>query len=228
MDDIFEFWDIAKSGILAPANKGPFPHPLDRDVLDRAPHRFRTECLPNTFMGPLRNAKVVLLFLSPGFSESDVDHAQTKEGRDYHSRQWTGKAALPTEDEHASANRWLARALKQFDVKVEDVANQLAILNIGAYHSAKFHDRHMLAALPSSRVTLGWAQSVLFPEAIKGRKTVICLRSPKFWGLTAGKRYGEALFAPRCTARGDMCRKDQRDKRMRNSAVKSVRSRLTA
>jgi len=42
------------------------------------------------------------------------------------------------------------------------------VLNIGAYHSTAFADYQLLAALPSCRVSLDWAQGVLFPQAVKG------------------------------------------------------------
>jgi hypothetical protein len=65
----------------------------------------------------------------------------------------------------------------------------------------------LLAALPSSRVAIDWAQNVLFPDAIKGKRVVICLRSAKYWGLdpgTKGRKYGEALFAPLTVRAGHM------------------------
>ena len=61
----------------------------------------------------------------------------------------------------------------------------------------------MLAALPSSRVCLNWAQSVLFPQAEQGERAVVCLRKAEYWGLKRGEKYG-SLFAPEVTRRGDM------------------------
>ncbi len=98
---------------------------------------------------------------------------------------------------------------------------KFAILNIGAYHSEKFVDRPLLAALPSSRVSIDWAQHVLFPEAIAGRRVVVCLRSAKFWGLKEGKRYGKALFAPPVTRRGHMIHG-----RERNAIIREVKAAL--
>ena len=68
----------------------------------------------------------------------------------------------------------------------------------------------MLAALPSSRVSIDWAQRVLFPEAMSGRRVVICLRAARYWGLQDGKRYGRALFAPLVARNGHMIHKPLR------------------
>src|SRR5712691_10488432 len=46
-----------------------------------------------------------------------------------------------------------------------------------------------LLCLPSSRVSLGWAQDVLFPDAEAGKRIVICMRSAAYWGLEQGQKY---------------------------------------
>jgi hypothetical protein len=51
-------------------------------------------------------------------------------------------------------------------------------------------------ALPSSRVSLAWAQEKLFPEAEAGKRIVICMRSATYWGLETGRKYKGTLFAP--------------------------------
>jgi hypothetical protein len=80
------------------------------------------------------------------------------------------------------------------------------VLNIGAYHSKTFKDYSVLAALPSSRVSIEWAQTELFPEAEAGRRVVICLRSAAFWGLERGRAYEGTLFAPEVTRSGILVR----------------------
>jgi hypothetical protein len=62
----------------------------------------------------------------------------------------------------------------------------LAILNIGAYHSKDFPDRHLLSALPSCRTSIDWAQKVLFPQAERRERLVVCLRAAGNWGLQKG------------------------------------------
>ena len=72
----------------------------------------------------------------------------------------------------------------------------MATLNIGAYHSKDVKDYASLLALPSSRISLSWAQDVLFPQAERGERIVVCMRSAARWGLETDRRYGESPFAP--------------------------------
>jgi hypothetical protein len=58
---------------------------------------------------------------------------------------------------------------------------------------------------------LDWAQSVLFPQAERGERVVICMRAVNFWGLEAGQRYGKALFAPQTTRGGHMRKRGMRE-----------------
>jgi hypothetical protein len=58
--DIFEFW--------SQIDRGARIHPADKRVFDRMrpeKHGFRLDCLPACFTGSLRDAPVVLLYLSP-------------------------------------------------------------------------------------------------------------------------------------------------------------------
>ena len=83
--DIFEFW--------SQIDRGEHIHPADKIVFDRMrpkQHGFRLDCLPGCFGGRLRDAPIVLLYLSPGFSDRDVADAKTKEGKDYYYRRYRG------------------------------------------------------------------------------------------------------------------------------------------
>jgi len=88
--DIFEFWSQA----------GPrdMQHPQDREVLSRLKnaHKFDLHCLPYCFVGPLRSAPVVLLYLSPGFNIFDRKQARTSKGRDWVMKCRTGNQKLPS------------------------------------------------------------------------------------------------------------------------------------
>jgi hypothetical protein len=189
--DIFQFWSETPVG--------QFEHSEDRIVLNRMEHSFSRDCLPGPYRGRLLTAPVVLLFLSPGLDPSDPPHCASELGRRYYANQLKGNCDLPDENEHESAYKWLKKVVsKQFDISYEQARSTVATLNIGAYKSERFRDWGMLAALPSSRVCLDWAQSVLFPEAAAGRRTVVCLRSPKYWGLKENYSEG-SLFSPKCT-----------------------------
>jgi hypothetical protein len=208
--DIFRFW----SGIRL--RRGA--HPADFDVLSRVRHNFDLNCLPGCFSGPLRTAPVVLLYLSPGLSEQDYTDAETRAGRKRWRRRLSGRAPLPAPEDHDSAWRWWKRRTSSFG-HWQDLQTKVAILNIGAYHSKKFKDRPLLAALPSSRVSLDWAQRVLFPSATAGDRVVVCLRAARFWGLREGERYGRALFAPPVTMGGYMKKRGK----MRSLIIREVR-----
>jgi len=201
--DIFDFW--------AECPPDARKHPADTKVLDRVAHQFELECLPIAFTGPLRTAPVVLLFLSPGSADDDAEHAKAEWRQAWYGFQRTGWAPLPTHEEHAPAWDWWAKIVRQFDVEPEAVRNKLAVLNIGAYHSKSFHDWHMLTALPSSRVTMDWAQGVLFPQAERGERVVVCLRSARLWGLRKGECNGGTLYAPKHGRSGIMDKGSLRD-----------------
>lgn len=207
--DIFKFWDI-------PVKAGP--HPADREVLKRVEHNFDLKCLPGCFAGPLKTAHVVLLYLSPKLSDQDYIDAKTRRGQDRYRRVRLGNEPLVGPEDHESAWKWWSSRTKSFGYW-QDLRTKVAVLNIGAYHSKIFADEPLLAALPSSRVSIDWAQSVLFPEAIAGRRVVICLRSAQFWGLQQGKRYGKALFAPNTNRSGFMLKNE-----MREQVILKVRS----
>jgi len=76
MTDIFEFWSRIE--------RGAHVHPADVKTFERMDaerHGFQLECLPGCFAGRLKTAPIVLLYLSQGFSDSDIADAASKEGQ---------------------------------------------------------------------------------------------------------------------------------------------------
>jgi hypothetical protein len=211
--DIFEFWSqIAR---------GEHIHPADKRVFSRMrpeKHGFRLDCLPGCFGGRLRDAPVVLLYLSPGFGKQDVIDAQTEEGKDFYFRRYKGYE--PPRDLGAAKSSWITIRTKHFG-PWEKIRDKIALLNIGAYHSTNVSSFASLLALPSSRVSLGWAQDVLFPDAEAGKRIVICMRSASYWGLEQGRKYEGTLFAPNVNRSGYLL-KDEDNRRL----VEIVRNRL--
>lgn len=210
--DIFRFW--------AQVRPGDRTHPADRPVLERVKHQFDLRCLPGCFGGKLRTAPLVLLFLSPGWDKFDLKQAEAPRLRAYYALARGGRQPLPGPDEYPPAYRWLESRTKCFG-DLSELLSEIAVLNIGAYHSRTFSDVPLLAALPSSRVSLDWAQQVLFPQAIAGKRVVICLRAARFWGLAEGNRYGRSLFAPEVVRAGYMKNGTLRDEAIR-AAVKML------
>jgi hypothetical protein len=211
--DIFKFW--------SQIDRGEHVHPADKRVFDRMrpeKHGFRLECLPACFGGRLRDAPVVLLYLSPGFSRQDVADAKSDEGKDYYARRWKGYE--PMRQIGSGKPSWMVRRTKRFgDFKA--VKDKIALLNIGAYHSRDVRSFASLLALPSSRVSLGWAQDVLFPDAEAGKRIVICMRSAAYWGLEQGRKYKGTLFAPVVNRSGYLINNDKNSR-----LINLVRNRL--
>ena len=204
---IFKFWSRIKHGERI--------HPSDRPVfkrMDAARHGFKLKCLPACFASPLRNAPVVLLYLSPGYDKGDEADAKKKEVQDKYWRRWRG--GEPLSDGDGSGPRWVRSRTRIFgDYKI--VRKKIAILNIGAYHSKNMQSYASMLALPSSRVTLDWAQGYLFPQALRRERIVICMRSAAYWGLEAGKKYsGTWLFAPDTTRNGYLKQKNQSQRKL--------------
>lgn len=199
--DIFDFW--------SQIGRGEHIHPADRKVFERIrpeKHGFRLDCLPGCFGGRLRDAPVVLLYLSPGFSKADVTDAQTEEGKDFYFRRYKGYE--PPRDLGAAKSSWITSRTKSFG-DWDAIKNKIALLNIGAYHSVDVKSFASLVALPSSRLSLDWAQEVLFPDAEAGKRIVICMRSAAYWGLEQGKQYKGSLFAPTVNRSGHLLKNDE-------------------
>ncbi len=203
--DIFEFWSQIEVKDLR--RKENICHPRDRDVLSRINSQsFDLSCLPLCFAGPLKSAPIVLLYLSLGLDDDDHREAETPIGRRLYWERCRGEQPLPGPKEHSAGWRWWSQRTRDFG-DWRDIRSKVAILNIGAYHSKTLKDYSILSALPSCRVSIEWAQTELFPQAIAGKRVVICLRSAKFWGLDAGskgRRFGKALFAPLTVRAGHM------------------------
>jgi hypothetical protein len=199
--DIFEFW--------SQIGRGEHVHPADKKVFERMrpeKHGFRLDCLPGCFGGRLRDAPIVLLYLSPGFSKADVADAQTEEGKDFYFRRYKG-FELPR-DLGAAKSSWITSRTKRFG-NWDAIKDKIALLNIGAYHSVDVKSFASLLALPSSRVSLDWAQDVLFPDAEAGKRIVICMRSAAYWGLEQGRKYKGSLFAPMVNRSGHFLKNDE-------------------
>jgi hypothetical protein len=183
--DLFDFWSR-----IGPAD---YIHPADREVFGRISHGFRPDCLPACFMGPLRTAPVVLLYLSFGFGDEDLVEATSSRGQDRYMKMRLGTQPLPGPEEHKVAWKWWVSRTRCFSNDWEHLRTKIAVLEIGAYHSRTFKDVPLLAALPSSRASIEWAQTVLFPQAINGERAVVCLRS------SAGQCSRRSTGRPRVT-----------------------------
>jgi hypothetical protein len=194
--DIFKFWSQIKDGENV--------HPADREVLSNSNHHFDLSGLPGSFMGPLKTAPVVLLYLAPGtWAPEDSLGERASEVRLWHSRTRAGCEPLPGSKYSVPTQRWWSSKTRLFG-DPQALSSKIAFLNIASYHSSgDFRDYGLLGKLPSSITTSEWARSVLFPAARNKERVVLCLRSAQYWGLTVGYDQGW-LFAPRFTRSGHM------------------------
>ncbi|HEV2560694.1 MAG TPA: hypothetical protein VGT78_01005 [Rhizomicrobium sp.] len=211
MTDIFDFWKE-----IGPADH---IHPADRDTFIRNPsHGFDHRGLPGCFMGPLQTAPVVLLYLSPGADDGADAESQTNQKRQMRMR--AGNEPLPSDADNEATWKWWKSRTDCFGEDWRILRSRVAFLNIGAYHSKEMRDVALLLTLPSSRVTLDWATTTLFQQAMAGERVVVCMRSRKLWGLSNG-RTGISLFAPEVTRGGHMHHGS-----MRQEIVAAVKKRL--
>lgn len=212
MTDIFEFWSRIE--------RGEQVHPADKEVFGRISpekHGFQLDCLPGCFAGPLKTASVVLLYLSPGYNQATADDAKTEDGKNYYFRLYQGRE--PFRDQ-GPGRLWVESRTRNFG-SYDTVKKHVALLNIGAYHSKDVKDYASLLALPSSRVSLAWAQETLFAQAEAGDRVVICMRSAAYWGLEAGRSYKGTLFAPLVNRAGHLLNGPEK-----TEIIATVRSRL--
>lgn len=205
MIDIFDFWKQ-----IRPADH---VHPADRAVLSAQKHNFDLSGLPGGWMGPLRIAPVVFLFLAPG-AWDPADNSSERQAlvRAWHVRTRQGNEPLPGPDYSAPTWKWWSQLTNCFG-DWRQLQTKIAFMNIAPYHSTgEFKEYVLLTKLPSCVTALGWAREVLFAEAKTQRRVVICLRSQSYWGLTPGQDTNGWLYSPRVTRRGHMLHGDQREK----------------
>jgi hypothetical protein len=175
MTGVFRYWAM----MPLKRKRAKYVHPADREVFTRVQHHFELRCLPSPFAGPLRTAPVVLLYLSPGLHRRDIGNAKSRSFRKFHAKRLGGLQPLPGPMDLFKSSKWFLERTKSIGT-FDNVRRKIAVLNISPYHSRTFNDMPLLTALPSCRVALEWAQQVLFPEAIAGKRIVVCMRAARF------------------------------------------------
>lgn len=156
-------------------------------------------------MGPLRDARIVLLYLAPGaWNPEDSVGQRSIEVCAWHVRTRDGYEPLPDSNYSLPTWRWWSERTRVFG-DWQQLRSKVAILNLAPYHSSgDFKDYGLLGNLPSSAMSLQWAHEALFPAALAKRCAVVCLRSAQYWGLEVGRDNGGWLFAPQFTRGGHM------------------------
>jgi hypothetical protein len=205
-------------------------HPDDAVALRSNSHAFELDTLVGPWMGPIRTAEVVLLYLNPGVNRAgtgeEVMAAQDSDVRAEMIQNLHGSAPLPSFKSNPKGYKWTTEKLEQFGVSYAAASSKVAFLNLMPYRSDDgSKDAHMRKRLKSSLLMLEWAQDTLFPEARSGKRVVVCMRSARLWGLQNGQRYGEALYAPETNRSGYILHRPTRGP-AREEVAKAVRARV--
>jgi hypothetical protein len=168
----------------------------------------------------LKAARVVFLFLSPGFSQKDLKEAKTIGGKNHYIKK--RKGILPLSESGPGAD-WFNRVVKSFELNSKIVREKIAVLNIGAYHSKKFTDYPFIgcSTFQSRFLRMGTKSFISAGNSRRAccRLSTICA----FLGTGEGKKFGRALFAPEATRGGHMKRRTKKQKEMRNKVIAAVK-----
>jgi hypothetical protein len=202
-------------------------HPDDADALRSNSHGFELRVGVGAWMGPIRSAPVVLLYLNGGLSDPEqvIRASQDTETREETIRTLHGSAPLFSFKTDPGGRKWTTARLGQFGVTYDSAASKVAFVNLMPYKSRNgSENEHMIQRLKSSCLVRQWANDTLFPEARRGERVVVCMRSATQWGLqtgTTGTKYGESLYAPKTNRSGFMHHGP-----MREEITKAVRQRV--
>src|SRR5665213_2783340 len=225
-ESLIEFWQ------RCPLENQPFVHPDDepilKDILSRngrwgkndatsfdsyiAHPRFgdpednhlHLSLLPVPYVGDLRNAKIVILLLNPGFDYCDywAEHempgfreqlkrnlSQSFEGIEYPF------SGLDPQFCWYSGFMWWERKLREVIQKIalnrnwsyrdalSDLSRNLACVELIPYHSSSFGDHKLIGRLPSIERAKVFVHEQLLPDAAADKRTLIVTRPERSWGV---------------------------------------------
>jgi hypothetical protein len=154
-------------------------------------------------MGAARDAQITLLYANGGRSPEDCNVGAIKAWLPSYAHHLSGEAPLPLFENHPPARKWTQAHIKAFGMPYEDARTKIAFLNIVPYKTWDTADwgrkevRDLIEELPSVLAMRRWLHDVLRPDAIDGKRLVVCLRSAALWGLGAGEASKGGLFTPR-------------------------------
>lgn len=159
---------------------------LPADLVEIAHHRnysnLRLDTLPDQVIGGLDKAEVVFLLLNPGFDDKDVTvNLALPHFVEANRRNLTDPFGSPFYYfggglEQTGGYIWWARILKplmQAGVTEAMLRDKIIAIEYFPYHSKSYKD---LPIVPSQQYAFD-----LVREAIKRKKTIIIMRSPKLW-----------------------------------------------
>ena len=133
---------------------------------------------PWPFDGPLETARIVVCYANPLYSIEDKKHQKLI------VQQRSGLEPLPEPWHHY----YRPRIAKPMGVKVEDIVNDVAVLNVCPYPSTTMPDRavRFAAGLPSVWAAQKHLREVLIPKARAGKIFLVVARKHMLWGVNDG------------------------------------------
>jgi len=179
-DHLVEYWSALDRQTV---------HPDDRATLSQLPHgQFAVDLQPLPWNGPLRSARVYILFLNPGLKPTDHEWERLPEVRKALRLNLKGDSPylyLQSEFINRPGNEWTRR---HFGRDIGDAqADKICVVQLVAYHSENNKGDKVNGAardLPSSRESLRFVHDWLVPHAKAGKIGLIVVRAAKQWKLS--------------------------------------------
>jgi len=185
-DELIAYWSCMKGGNI---------HPDDVPYIDRM--KFETHLHPVPWVGPLKTAKVYLLFLNPWLSQDDVDYEKSNPEFITILRNNIQDGLQPyfylleRFNDHPGY-RW-ARRIFGSDIG-ESQTDRFCIIQLVPYHSREGAAARALARkLPSTIAAREFVQKTPIPRVLDRQIGLVVARSTKLW-LGEHDAEGESLI----------------------------------
>jgi len=175
---------------------------------------FHFNLIPIPYIGDIKNAKIYILMLNPGFGILDY-YAESKDKElknslidNLHQKGldpsypfiflnpkflWHGGGQY-----YENKFKWLIKEVKDdksYTQKLSYIAKKVAILQLVPYHSKSYHSKSYLPIkLESSKIMLDFVEKELVPKAKDDKICIICPRGEKYWEEATDNK--EAFVCP--------------------------------
>lgn len=182
----------------------------DKNFGQRPSHELQAGLFPLPYFGNLRKARVFLLTLNPGFSNSDMHAESSNTGlkddlvNNLHQKDldpaYPAIFLNPKYCWHGGYEYWSKRFSDlieffqgsrscSFRHSLAFIAQNIAILEAAPYHSTSFNiSNNAINQLASSKAIHQFVQQELLPRALDEEILLIVLRANWFWGLKASAK----------------------------------------
>lgn len=241
--DLLEFWKQ-----FNPISDNKFVHPLDYKTLATVKHKtlsfiswqqlvndhqdnrksLITDLSPQPFLGDLKNAKVYLLMLNPGYSYADHYAEQNSEelrlaleknlNQDFGNNEYPLFYLDPNFAWHGGAKYW-RKALKDYVTEISNskklnhteslkyLSQRVAVLELFPYRSSSFGSHSLINKLPSSQSMIRWANQLIKRE---DHPLVVVMRGSRYWNLN--ESFNNVISLSKGEARGASISKTAKNK----------------